>query len=241
MRAPGRSAVVLAAAALVMGLLAGCSNDGASNSGGTTAPDAAALLAEAKAQFDAATSAHFVLTSDNVAPDKTALVGGEGVAARPPAFKGDLDVRIGGGTVSVSVISVDGTVYAKLPFASTYQVTDPAALGIGDPATFLDPDRGLGRLFSEMTKPRLGRRARIDGEVVQVVKGSVPGDVVDQVLTSADPAQPVDVELALVKGDSELRRAVLTGPFFAADTQSTFTVVLDRYGDDVQIDAPPTS
>jgi lipoprotein LprG len=45
----------------------------------------------------------------------------------------------------------------------------------------------------------------------------------------------------VVPESNELRRAVLTGPFFAPDTDSTYTLVLDRYGQQVDISAPPTS
>ncbi|HEU4912408.1 MAG TPA: LppX_LprAFG lipoprotein [Actinomycetes bacterium] len=228
----------LAGMVAALWLVAGCS--GGEDNAPADELTAAGALAAAQERFDSATSAHFVLTSADLPPGRAALVGGEGVAARPPAFQGDLDVLLGGGTVTVSVISVGGTVYAKLPFATGYQETDPSAFGISDPATFLDPERGLSRLFTEMTDPKLAGQSRIAGDVVQKVTGKVPGEVVDEVLTTADPSAPVDVTLSLVDGTSELRRAVLTGPFFAADTQSTYTVVLDRYGEDVQIDAPPT-
>lgn len=230
----------LAGTIALLCLVAGCNGTEENAPAAPDEPTAADVLAAAKERFDSATSARFVLTSADLPPGRATLVGGEGVAARPPAFQGDLDVLLGGGTVTVSVISVDGTVYAKLPFATGYQETDPSAFGISDPATFLDPERGLSRLFTEMTDPELGGRSRVAGDVVQKVTGTVPGEVVDNVLTTADPSAPVDVTLSLVDGTRELRRAVLTGPFFAADTRSTYTVVLDRYGEDVQIDAPPT-
>jgi len=36
----------------------------------------------------------------------------------------------------------------------------------------------------------------------------------------------------------QLREATLTGPFFDASTTSTYTVVLDKYGEQVDIRAP---
>jgi lipoprotein LprG len=44
-----------------------------------------------------------------------------------------------------------------------------------------------------------------------------------------------------VKDTGQLRRAVLKGPFFAKGKDSTFTLVLDRYGEQVSISAPAVS
>jgi lipoprotein LprG len=37
-----------------------------------------------------------------------------------------------------------------------------------------------------------------------------------------------------------LRRVELTGPFFSADADATYTLALSDFGADVQITAPPT-
>jgi hypothetical protein len=58
------------------------------------------------------------------------------------------------------------------------------------------------------------------------------------VLTSADPDKPVTGKLGVTGPNHELRRAVLTGPFLAANVQTTFTIVLDHYGERANIRAP---
>jgi hypothetical protein len=58
------------------------------------------------------------------------LVGGEGDIARPTAFGGTLKVRAMGSTLDLPVISVDGTVYARIPFTPGFSEVDPAAFGL---------------------------------------------------------------------------------------------------------------
>ncbi|MCY7372857.1 MAG: LppX_LprAFG lipoprotein [Spirochaetaceae bacterium] len=220
----------------VLGLVAGCSGDS------TATPDGNAeeLLVSAKATIDSADSAHFTITSADVPEGGTALVGGEGSAARPGQFVGSLDVSFGGTTATVEVISTDGTVYAKLPFASAYAVTDPAQFGFGDPGRFMDPEDGVSNLLVKATDARLTGTSRIGSEVVQKVEASIPGTVVRDLIVSADPTKPVDATFSIVEKSGELRRAVVTGPFFDKEVESTFTIVLDRYGEKVDIRAPST-
>ena len=233
-RAIVRPALVVVAVLLV----AGCSGD--DTSAGRPDNSAKDLLVSAKAAIDAADSAHFTITSADVPDGGTALVGGEGSAARPGQFEGSLEVSFGGTTATVKVISTDGTVYAQLPFASTYTETDPGQFGFGDPGRFMDPDDGVSNLLVEATEARLTGSSRIGSEVVQEVEASIPGTIVRDLLVSADPTQPVDATFSIVKKSGELRRAVVTGPFFDKDTESTFTIVLDRYGETVDIRAPST-
>jgi lipoprotein LprG len=119
-------------------------------------------------------------------------------------------------------------------------VVDPADFDIGDPATLLDPDEGISQFLAAVENPKLGAERRVGGEVVQEVTGTIPGDLVEQLLTSQDPEQPVDVTFAITTEGAELRRAELTGPFFTAEDDATYVVELSDYGADVEISAPPT-
>jgi LppX_LprAFG lipoprotein len=191
--------------------------------------------------LDEASSVHFVLDSENPPQSGTALLGGEGDLARPSSFDGTLQVQAAGASVDLEVVSVDGTVYAQLPFTSGFSVVDPADFGIGDPATLLDPDDGISQFLAAVEDPQPGEERRVDGEVVREVTGRLPGDLVERLLTSEDPEQPVDVTFAITAEGTQLRRAELTGPFFAAQDDATYVVELTDYGADVEISAPPTS
>jgi lipoprotein LprG len=225
-----RRAAVLGAALVVA--VAGCG-------GNEPAESATDLLARAKTTLDATESVHFVLTSEGAPTTGTALTGGEGDVLRPSSFEGTLQVLAAGSSLDLAVVSVDGTVYAQLPFTSGYSVVDPAQFGFGDPGALLDPDTGISQLLAEAGSAELGEERRLDGEVVREVTAEVPGDLVEQVLTSADPSRPVQARFSVATDSGELRRAELTGPFHAAGQDATFTLELSGFGDDVEITAPP--
>jgi lipoprotein LprG len=168
------------------------------------------------------------------------LIGGEGDIARPASFEGTLKVLALGSNLDLSVVSVDGTVYAQLPFTSTFSVVDPAAFGFGDPGALLDPETGISQLLASAESATLGEERRVDGEVVREVTAELPGDLVEQILTSEDPSTPVRARFSIATETGELRRAELTGPFFAAGDDATFTLDLSDFGADVEITAPPT-
>ena len=226
------SAALLALAMLAGPLMTGCGGDSSSES----APD---LLARAKRTLDAADSAHFVLDSEGAPDTGTVLTGGEGDIARPSSFEGTLKVNALGSALDLKVVSVDGTVYAQLPFTTSYSVVDPAQFGFGDPGALLDPDTGISQLLAKAEDAKLGEEKRVGGEVVQEVTAQIPGDLVEQILTSQDPSTPVDARFSIEPKTGELRRAELTGPFYAADQDATFTLQLSDFGADVQITAPP--
>jgi lipoprotein LprG len=227
---------LLAAALLALPALAACSGSAEEEQ-----PESAAeLLARAKTTLDEASSAHFVLDSEGAPESGTVLVGGEGDIARPASFEGTLKVMALGSTLDLEVISVDGTVYAQLPFTSSFSEVDPAAFGFGDPGRLLDPQTGISQLLGSADSVTMGEERRVDGEVVREVTAELPGDLVEQILTSDDPSQPVQARFSIATESGELRRAELTGPFFDAEDDASFTLDLSDFGADVEINAPPT-
>ncbi|TFV79477.1 LppX_LprAFG lipoprotein [Blastococcus sp. CT_GayMR19] len=224
---------LLAAVLLTAPVLAGCS-------GGEAEESAADLLARAKTTLDGATSAHFVLESEGAPESGTVLVGGEGDIARPAAFDGTLKVRAMGSTLDLPVISVDGTVYARVPFTPGFSEVDPAAFGFGDPGDLLDPETGISQLLESAEGAELGEERRVDGDVVREVTAELTGELVEQLLTSEDPSTAVRARFSIATESGQLRRAVLTGPFFAAGDDATYTLDLSDFGADVEITAPPT-
>ena len=227
------AAPLLALALLAVPVLTACSGDDA-----TEADSAADLLAHAKHTLDEADSVHFVLDSDGAPDAGTALVGGEGDIARPAAFDGTLKVLAMGSTLDLTVVSVDGTVYAQLPFSSGFSVVDPAQFGFGDPGALIDPGTGISQLLAEAESAELGEERRVDGEVVREVTADLPGELVEQLLTSEDPARAVRARFSIAEESGELLRAELTGPFFAAEDDATYILELSDFGADVEITAP---
>jgi len=204
-------------------------------------PEAATeLLTQAKETLDGTESLHFVLTSENAPDTGTELVGGEGDIARPASFEGTLEVLAMGSTLDLAVVSVDGTVYAQLPFTSGFSVVDPAQFGFGDPGALIDPETGISQLLGSAESAELGEERRVDGEVVREVTAELPGSLVEQILTSEDPTRAVQARFSIAVESGELLRAELTGPFFTATDDATYTLELSDFGADVEITAPPT-
>ena len=228
------AAPLLALALLAVPALSAC--------GGGSDDDASAaeLLADAKRTLDETDTLHFVLGSEGAPEVGTELVGGEGDIARPASFEGTLQVRAMGSTLDLAVVSVDGTVYAQLPFTSGYSVVDPAQFGFGDPGALIDPDTGISQLLAAAEKAELGEERRVDGDVVREVTADLPGELVEQILTSEDPSRAVRARFSIAVDSGELLRAELTGPFFSAEDDATYTLELSDFGADVDITAPPT-
>jgi lipoprotein LprG len=220
--------VALVAAALLLAI-AGC---------GSPQANPTQLLAEAKAKLDSTSALHFELTSSDVQGTGPLITGGSGDAQRPDRFSGRLSVELGGFAVSVEVVSVNGTFYVKLPTDTGFTPADPSAYGFGDPALFLDPHRGLSSLLLMCSSSSVGDDDRYNGELLHEVSCTLPGRPVASLLTSADPGQDVAATFGIDSGNTQLRRVVLTGPFFSKSKRSTFMLVLDKYGENVSIVAP---
>jgi lipoprotein LprG len=220
-------------------LLVGCTHSTAPAAAGssTTGPDAAALLATAKKTLDAAGALHFTLTSQDPPKGVTAISGGQGDIARPDRFSGSFDLLALGQKVQVKVVSVTGRVYAQF-FGGGWATVDPASLGFKDPGTYLAAQGGLGDLLSSATNPRITGETRRGSEVLRTVAAEVPGSTVARLLPTKDASKAVPAVFAVDTATGQLREASLTGPFFDASTTSTYTVVLEKYGEQVDIRAP---
>ena len=198
------------------------------------------LLAQAKESIDSAQAAHFTLTSSNVSGSGTEVLGGSGDIKRPNSFRGAMDVSAAGFAVSVEIVSTGGTFYARDPLTGRFGVTNPESYGFGDPAKLLDPRTGLSSLALDCTHAALQADDRYNGEQLHEVSCTLPGAPVAALLTSADPSKPVAATIGVSASSGQLRRVVLTGPFFSATQSSTFTLIVDNYDENVSITPPPT-
>ena len=222
---------LLAALAPVAVTLAAC---------GGSPPNPSTLLTQAKHSIDAAAAAHFTLTSSGASGAGTTILGGSGDVKRPNSFEGTLTVNAAGFTVDVQVVSTGGTFYARDPLTGRFGVTDPASYGFGDPAKLLDPQTGLSSLALLCQQATILADDRDNGEQLHEVSCTLPGHPVAALLTSADPSKPVAATIGVDAATGQLRRVVLTGPFFSATQASTFTLVVDKYDENVSITPPPT-
>ena len=227
-----RAHVVAVAAVVAAFTLAGC---------GGPSSDPATLLRQAKQVVDSAPSAHFELTSSPVKGSGPFITGGSGNMKRPNSFTGSLSVDFSGLSLSIQVVAIGGVFYAQLPTSTSFQKTDPTAYGFGDPSMFLDPNHGLSNLLTICTQPSLGSDDRNNGEELHEVNCSLPGSAVASLLTDAAPSQPVSATFGIAATSNQLRKVVLTGPFYMGAGTTTFTLIIDGYGKSVTITPPPNA
>jgi lipoprotein LprG len=210
--------------------LAGCSADPPANPRST--------LVEAKHTLDATRTVRFRVTSAGLPEAGAVLVGGDGIAKRPAAFSGRFRVATGGVALTLKVVSLDGTLYAQIPFTERFVATDPDRLGIADPALMLDPKQGLSSFLTGAKRLTHVGQSRSGKEVLTHVKARLPAKVVGRLLIVADPGASFETHFFVAEDTGQLRKATFRGPFYGKNSTTTYTVVLDRYGAPATITKP---
>lgn len=232
MRARRTVALLLAGSLLS---LAGCSDDSSPVSDGMAADEVMAL---AKRALDDTSGVSVTLEADELPDGVTAISAAEGVGTHAPAFDGTLTVVLGGQAFDVPVIAVDGTVWAQVPLVPGWSDVDPAEYGAPDPAQLMSTDAGLSSLLTATDGVEEGESVRggeNNDEVLTEFTGTVPGDVVSNVIPSA--SGDFDATYT-ISAEGELRTADLTGVFYPGTEPMTYTIGFDDYGTEPDITAP---
>ncbi len=214
--------------------VAGCTDDG-----GPDEPvgDVQDRLDAAKATLDDAASISIDLSTDALPDGTTGLLSATGVGTHDPAFDGDVTVAVAGAEQDAEVVAVDGEVQAKLGFTPDYIPVDPASLGAPDPANFFSRETGVSSFLASTVNPVEGEQTRDGEEVLTQVTGSLPGDVVKDVVPTADANAEFDVIYDL-SDDDVLRSATITGPFYPGGEDVTYDLTAEASDEAVTITAP---
>ena len=224
--------MTLAAAAAMSAAFAAC---------GQPEGTALTMLTKAKSLLDGTSSAHFTLSSSGARSDSSVtLLGGSGDIQRPDAFHGTLNIVIAGYTTSVAAVSSHGTFYIQNPLDQQFESADPSMYGFADPGRLMDTKTGLSSLMLKCTDVSERGDDRSNGELLHELSCTLPGTAVQALLTDAAPDQAVPATVGVAAGSGQLRRVVLTGPFYSSTSSTTFTLVVDNYGENTTITAPPT-
>lgn len=225
-------ALALAAASLV---LSGCSDSGESVADGKSPEE---VLELAKTTLDETSGVSVSLRTDDLPEGVTGIKAAQGVGTHPPAFDGSITVVLSGTDFEVPIVAVDGKVYAQIPLTPGWSDVDPEEYGAPDPARLMNPDEGFSSLLPATVNPVEGDSVRggsDNTEVLTEFTGTVPGDVVSNVIPSASG----DFEVTYtISADGELREAVLTGMFYPDTDDMTYTIGFDDYGTEKEITAP---
>jgi len=226
-------ATALSAVILLAGLAA-CSDDG----GEETPEDLGARMDTARTSLDEAASLQVRLATDALPDGVQGLVEADGVGNHDPAFEGTVTVASGAlGEVDAEVVSVDGDVYAELPFTPGFSPVDPGQLGAPDPAALLATDGGVSGWLTSAEDLGSEGESRDGGDVLTAISGTLPGAVVAELIPSADDAADFTVEFRLTD-DDVLRDASITGPFYPDGGDVTYELVVEPSDESVDITAP---
>jgi lipoprotein LprG len=230
-RARVHVSLVSLVAALVVPLTA------CSDGGGTAAESPEEVLGAAKQALDETSGVTLSLSTPQLPAGVDGVLAATGVATHDPAFDGDLTMVVNGLDVDVPVVSVDGRVYAKLPFTRTFAEVNPADYGAPDPALLMDPVTGLSTWLTEATGVKAGDQTR-DGKVVlSSYSGSLSGEVVDASIPSAD-AEADFATTFEIDQDGRLRSVQISGPFYGRKGTVDYTVGVADYGTEQDIQKP---
>ncbi|MDQ3664672.1 MAG: hypothetical protein M3353_08460, partial [Actinomycetota bacterium] len=82
-----------------------------------------------------------------------------------------------------------------------------------------------------------GEQSRDGEDVLTTIDGSLPGEVVESLIPSADPAAGFDVTYRL-DGDDDLRGASITGPFYPGGGDVTYDLEVTASDEPVDIALP---
>lgn len=231
-----RRTAALVAALLTTVALSSCSNASSSTGADTKSPEE--VLASAKKALDGTSGVDISLTTDNLPSNVTGVQKAEGVGTHDPAFDGSITVVLSGQSFQVPVVSTGGKVYVQLPLTPGWQDIDPGDYGAPDPAQLMSADKGFSSLLTATTGVKQGDSVRggsDNSEVLTEYTGSVPGDVVKNVIPTASG----DFDATYTVSDSgQLREADLTGVFYKDSDPMTYQVTFDGYGTQKDITAP---
>lgn len=226
---------VIGLATGVLLTLTGCSDDASSVSDGKT-PDE--VMALAKKTLDETSGVSLTLEADALPDGVSAISAAAGVGTHAPAFDGELTVMLGPQAFDVPVIAVDGLVYAQVPLVPGWSDVDPADYGAPDPAQLMSTDAGFSSLLPATDGVKEGESVRggaNNEEVLTEFSGTVPGDVVSNVIPSASGDFDATYTISAA---GELRTAELTGVFYPDTEPMTYTIGFDDYGTEPDITAP---
>lgn len=203
---------VLAAIALIGGLVTGCS----SSKHSSELPDATTLLQESATATKDLKSVHLALSVNGKIeklPVKT--LNGDLTTEPETAAKGDAKITFGGSDVDIDFVVYDSDLYAALA-KDAWDNYGPAA-DIYDPSAILNPDTGLANVLDNFTDAKAEAHETIEGQDTVRVSGKVTAEAVNKLapqlnatgslpasvwIQADDPHQLVQVQLDQSTGNS---------------------------------------
>lgn len=234
MTMPLRALAALALCSVVLTGCAGQDDDKDPVSEGRTPEEVMEL---AKKTFDETSGVEIEL-SGNLPSGVTGLSNATGIGTHDPdAFEGKVSVSAGF-SIEVDVIAIGDDVWIALP-GQNYNDADPGDYNAPNPADLFSPEKGLSQLLVNTEGLEKGEEVRggdNNEETFTEFTGTVPAEVVTSIIPSAS-GDAFEVAYTIAS-DGELREARITGSFYPDVDEMTYTIELDNYGTEKDIQAP---
>ena len=209
--------ILLGMLTLVAVVSAGCTSksDPQAASGGR---DAAALLNESAAATKDVKSAHFTLTVNGSIPGLSVhSAQGDLTKAGGPsgAAKGTVNMELLGNLFEGEFVLVDDSIYIKGPTGPYQRLPASLIANLYDPSAILNPDKGISKVLSSVTDPKIEGNETVDGQATVKVSGRATKDAVSSIVPGVssdvditfwlreDNKQPVKAEARLPGTDGK--------------------------------------
>jgi lipoprotein LprG len=140
--------------------------------------------------------------------------------------------------VDLEVVTVDGSIYLRLPFSQFTQLPVGDASRIPDLSRLLDPDTGLGRILPVGSGATYLGTATVEGVTCQEVRARYSPSQIGQAIGGIRPAGEVTATIWAGAHDHLPRKVVLQGPLFHPGRDVQITVLLHSFNQPVTIARP---
>lgn len=230
--------ILLATVALIALLSSGCTSDDQPDETAKL-PDATELLNKSAEATKKLTSTHFNLQVNGQvaglgiqgADGELTTEGEQGGAA-----KGTVTLNQGGQLVEMEFVLAGGELYIEGPTGGFAKLPAAMAAQLYNPATILDPDKGVARLLANVSEAKTVAAEDVAGTPTYKVSGTVSQDVVTGLVPSV--RSDVDVTLWLRQDGEHLPVKASVAVPGENDQVATVVVTLSEFNEPVTITPP---
>lgn len=149
---------------------------------------------------------------------------------------GRLRIRQSGQTVETEFVLLGGTAYLKGATGGYQRLPAGMVAAVYDPSAVLDPNRGISKLLTSATAPRLAGEEKVDGTRAYRVKLTLPRESAATLIPGISQDLPGQVWIA-VDGD-RLLKVKADVPAVEGGGKGSVTVAFTEFDETYEITAP---
>ncbi|MGB2940363.1 MAG: LppX_LprAFG lipoprotein [Candidatus Dormiibacterota bacterium] len=197
---------------------------------------AAAMKTIQTVQLDLKFGAGATVTASNVTVD---LVSATGKVKLPTDSELVGRVKQGDTIIESRIVTIgNDTYYKPISFLPASKLSPEEAKQYPSAARLLNPDTGLPSVIDKGQGAKVTGTESIDGQDSNKVEATYTPDDLKAALAPFTPADKVQVTFWIGKDDHRVRKALITGHVFSANSDSTIEVHLHDFNAAVDISPP---